>query len=94
MVEESPLPFRSKLSVSPITPLSPRMLPKNIQWSGLRRAILALILFASVSVVPAATPERPNILFLFSDDHAWRSIGAYGGILTDAGNRIRKAREL
>ncbi len=27
--------------------------------------------------------ERPNILFLFSDDHAWQSIGAYGGRLKD-----------
>lgn len=26
---------------------------------------------------------KPNILFLFSDDHAWQSIGAYQGLLKD-----------
>ncbi|HIN54971.1 MAG TPA: sulfatase, partial [Planctomycetes bacterium] len=27
--------------------------------------------------------QRPNILFLFSDDHAIKSISAYGGPLAD-----------
>ena len=30
-----------------------------------------------------ATAQRPNILFLFSDDHAIKSISAYGGPLAD-----------
>jgi len=30
---------------------------------------------------PARAPRRPNILFIFSDDHAQAAIGAYGGRL-------------
>ena len=49
-------------------------------------SILFLVVF-----IPAALAERPlqraqdrpNILFLFSDDHAWQSIGAYDGVLKD-----------
>ncbi len=35
---------------------------------------LLLILFATLS----AKPDRPNIVFIFSDDHTQQSIGAYG----------------
>ena len=40
---------------------------------------LALILLTSVSSTVAA--DRPNILFIFSDDHAPHAIGAYNGWL-------------
>lgn len=40
------------------------------------RLILLLLLTLSVSPVRAA--ERPNILFIFSDDHAQHAISAYG----------------
>jgi arylsulfatase A-like enzyme len=43
------------------------------------RAILVLLLSQLVS--PAA--DRPNIVFLFSDDHALESISAYGGRFKD-----------
>ena len=37
-----------------------------------------------VGKLPAQSEQmKPNILFLFSDDHAWQSIGAYGGRLKD-----------
>ena len=42
-----------------------------------------LRLLLLVVIIPAAFAERPNILFLFSDDHAWQSIGAYDGLLKD-----------
>lgn len=42
-------------------------------------AILATLFVASSSVVTAA--ERPNIVWIFSDDHACNAIGAYGGRL-------------
>ena len=48
------------------------------------RCKIALILFASLvhGFVPNANAgDRPNILFLFSDDHAIKSISAYGGPL-------------
>jgi arylsulfatase A-like enzyme len=42
----------------------------------IRFAFLFAVIFLAASV-PAA--ERPNILFIFSDDHALKGIGAYGG---------------
>ena len=39
---------------------------------------LALLLLALTSLAHAAD-SKPNILFIFSDDHALRGIGAYGG---------------
>ena len=40
--------------------------------------LLAVLLAAELSA-PAA--DRPNILFIMSDDHAAHAIGAYGGRL-------------
>ncbi|MEC7598208.1 MAG: sulfatase-like hydrolase/transferase, partial [Planctomycetota bacterium] len=41
-------------------------------------------MFFLVSLVsPLLAQERPNILFLFSDDHAVKSISAYGGDLAN-----------
>lgn len=54
--------------------------------SGSPRHPLRLLLFLPFAALgslgatePAATTARPNILFLFSDDHAIRAIGAYAG---------------
>lgn len=44
--------------------------------------LLALLL-AFHSCLTAAEAARPNILWLFSDDHAYQAIGAYGGRLGD-----------
>jgi len=40
-----------------------------------------------------ATDERPNILFIFSDDHAQRLIGAYDGSINKTPNLDRIAHE-
>lgn len=38
----------------------------------------ALCLFLHAGLVAAvATPERPNILFIYTDDHSYRTVGAY-----------------
>ena len=42
-----------------------------------------LRLLLLVAIIPTVYAERPNILFLFSDDHAYQSIGAYDGLLKD-----------
>ena len=42
---------------------------------------------------PASSDTRPNILFLFSDDHATAAIGAYGGELVETPHLDRLARE-
>lgn len=57
-------------------------------WSIIRALLVlkAMVFgFSSVQLL-GDTPDRPNILFLFSDDHAWQSIGAYGGRLKDVAN--------
>ena len=46
-----------------------------------RAALLFLGLLAAISTGRAA--DRPNILFIFTDDHAPHAIGAYGGWLKD-----------
>jgi arylsulfatase A-like enzyme len=50
---------------------------------------------ASSRAVAPAEPKRPNILFIFSDDHAFQAIGAYGDPrgLIDTPNIDRVARE-
>ncbi len=68
------------------------------------RPLLALLLLhasvvSSLLVLPSeghAADGRPNILFIFTDDHAPHAIGAYGGLLKDVNptpNIDRLARE-
>ena len=40
-------------------------------------------LFGLLIAAPAAAAERPNIVFIFTDDHAPHAIGAYGGWLKE-----------
>lgn len=46
---------------------------------------VALLFVLSLMIIPAQcnAAERPNILFLFSDDHAIKAISAYGGPLAN-----------
>ncbi|NIJ55825.1 sulfatase family protein [Dyadobacter arcticus] len=41
----------------------------------------------------AQTPQRPNIIFIFSDDHAYQGIGAYGNKIVKTPHIDRIARE-
>lgn len=53
---------------------------------------LYLCLFAMcAAIAPAA--EKPNILFLFSDDHAYQAMSCYNGKLNQTPNLDRIARE-
>lgn len=65
---------------------------------------LALLVVAGLLVVPACAPDsedtgeapRPNIIFIFTDDHAAHAVGAYGGPLAAVNptpNIDRLARE-
>ncbi|MEN1678392.1 MAG: sulfatase [Planctomycetota bacterium] len=48
----------------------------------MRNLVIALILLLQLSLLTSSgLAERPNILFIFSDDHAPHAIGAYGGLL-------------
>lgn len=51
---------------------------------------LTLLLTASATF---AADSRPNILFVFTDDHAYQAIGAYGSKINQTPNLDRLARE-
>ncbi len=56
--------------------------------------VLSTLLVFSASVLPAAeTPSRPNILFIFSDDHAQHAISAYGSKVNQTPHLDRLANE-
>lgn len=55
---------------------------------GLAAALLPAALHAA-----GARPTRPNILFVFTDDHASHAIGAYGSKINRTPNMDRLARE-
>jgi N-acetylglucosamine-6-sulfatase len=61
---------------------SQRVTAVNLFSSRLTRPALTLPIFALL-VCSGVSAERPNILFLFSDDHAIKSISAYGGPLAE-----------
>ena len=61
---------------------------------------MTLCMFLSIAGLPAvaaaqpdASAQRPNILFIMSDDHAQRAISAYGGNLAETPNIDRIAVE-
>ena len=60
-----------------------------------RIALAALLIFTiKVTADPAVSPpRRPNILFIFCDDHAYQAIGAYGHALNKTPNIDRIAAE-
>lgn len=57
----------------------------------LRRSFLSSLLAATGA--QAQGRRRPNVLFMFSDDHAWQAVSAYGGNLNQTPNIDRIARE-
>ena len=62
----------------------------------MRTCRLLLVMVALVAgwiVRPGLAAERPNILFIFSDDHAYQAIGAYGSKINKTPNIDRIAKE-
>src|SRR6478735_1128525 len=55
------------------------------------RLLIALVALGFASRLTAA--DRPNIVFIFSDDHAYQSISAYGSKLVDTPNLDRIATQ-
>ncbi len=47
----------------------------------IRHCLLQALLLLATLAGPVLSAERPNVLFIFSDDHAPHAIGAYGGWL-------------
>ncbi|MCX6952043.1 MAG: sulfatase [Verrucomicrobia bacterium] len=58
------------------------------------KRLLALLGFSMlVSMLSAAAPARPNVLFIIFDDWGWRDAGAYGSTWVKTPNFDRVARE-
>src|SRR5262245_5384841 len=56
--------------------------------------VLILALLVSLAIVaPAPADDRPNILFIMSDDHAAHAIGAYGSRVNETPNLDRLAHD-
>src|SRR5687767_9235643 len=57
--------------------------------------MLSLVIAAASAVVAVAAPalQRPNILFIMTDDHAAHAISAYGSLVNNTPNLDRLARE-
>lgn len=58
-----------------------------------RCALVTSLLAALMFVGQAAAADRPNILFIFSDDHAPQAIGAYGSKINQTPNLDRIAQQ-
>ncbi len=58
-------------------------MPQNVSagFRLLNKVTQTVMVLGSILVSIATADERPNILFIFSDDHAPHAIGAYGGRL-------------
>ncbi len=52
---------------------------------------IRLLLFGAALLMPLSAAERPNILFIFSDDHAQHAISAYGSKVNTTPNLDRLA---
>ncbi len=55
-------------------------------------AVVGLLLLSAVGAL-AQSQQRPNILFIFTDDHAYQAISAYGSMINHTPNLDRLARE-
>ena len=52
-----------------------------------------VVLVSTVTILPVAAADRPNIIFIMSDDHAAHAISAYGSKVNQTPNIDRLARE-
>ena len=48
-----------------------------------RKRILYFIFSSFIGGMSATDQDRPNIIYIMSDDHASQAVSAYGGILSD-----------
>src|SRR6478672_10288028 len=58
-----------------------------------RRTFLSGVIGSALASRTFAQRKQPNILFIFSDDHAYQAISAYGGGLNQTPNIDRIAHE-
>ncbi|MDR0871403.1 MAG: sulfatase [Planctomycetaceae bacterium] len=59
----------------------------------MRKAAFFVVFFLSTVVFAGAAEQRPNIVFIFTDDHAYQTIGAYGSNRNETPNMDKLAAE-
>jgi arylsulfatase A-like enzyme len=57
------------------------------------RTLLSALVLSTLAVDPVLAADRPNIIFIMSDDHAAHAIGAYGSRVNQTPHIDRLARE-
>ena len=57
------------------------------------RALIIAATLTTIVTAPAPAADRPNIIFIMSDDHAAHAIGAYGSRINETPQLDRLARE-
>ena len=57
------------------------------------RTLILAVIVSAFAVAPGFAADRPNIVFIMSDDHAAHAIGAYGSRVNQTPNIDRLARE-
>jgi arylsulfatase A-like enzyme len=60
---------------------------------AMRKLLPAGLLLATLLIAPVTAADRPNIIFIMSDDHAAHAISAYGSRVNQTPNIDRLARE-
>ena len=65
----------------------------GIQRWGQTMAIAIFVTTIWPAIVVAQESTRPNIVFIFTDDHAYQAISAYGSKINHTPNIDRLARE-
>ncbi len=56
-------------------------------------AVAAALVFISCGPQASEAPRKPNILFVFADDHAYQAVSAYGSKINKTPNIDRLAKE-
>src|SRR5262245_63732415 len=69
------------------------MMVRASRLSSRLRLLLPVLVLPALTGSPAAVAERPNIIYIMSDDHAAHAIGAYGSHVNRTPNLDRLARE-
>src|SRR5579862_9492357 len=69
--------------------------PSVPEFAVIGLAVVAGFMAGRAADAPQTAPNRPNIVFIFSDDHAWQAVSAYSDArrLIETPNIDRIARE-
>ena len=85
--------LKRKGASPPVLPVKRKGASPPVLGRRLPSVLSACLLWLAMSAAALAADTRPNILFVFSDDHALQAIGAYGSKINQTPNLDRLAQE-